>query len=109
MSGLQFPKPSRGDGLRAKHTRVLRAKRTLTELYRKVYARDGYRCVACRRAVQPNTMDELQRAHPHHIVPRSLAVKAVKHTSRNVVTLCPFAMPTSLSTASGLSAMRTSG
>ena len=90
MSGLAFQKPSRGDALRAKRTRKNAAASALSALYRCVYQRDGYRCVACRKPVVVGALEEWKRTHPHHIIPRSLASKAVKHTSQNVCTVCPF-------------------
>jgi len=90
MSALPLGKPSRGQALRAKHAAKLAEARELAALYRYVYRRDQYRCVACTRRVVVGSPNELTRAHPHHIRPRSLADKAVKHTTANVCTVCPF-------------------
>lgn len=90
MTRLALPKPSKGAMLRAKYARKLQVGRELAALYRTVYRRDGYRCVACPRPVVVGAVDELKRAHPHHIRPRSLASKAEKHTTANVCTVCPF-------------------
>jgi 5-methylcytosine-specific restriction endonuclease McrA len=84
-SNFKVPKGAR---LRTDKAAAAKALRTLSALYRTVYQRDGYRCVACRAPVDPASLDPLKRAHPHHIVPRSLAGKAVKHTTANVTTLC---------------------
>jgi 5-methylcytosine-specific restriction endonuclease McrA len=83
------PKPSKA--ARLKLTAILEraARGRLTKLYAYVYKRDGYRCVACRRVVVPNAVDELKRAHPHHIVPRARASKALVHTKENICSLCP--------------------
>lgn len=86
--GLLYPKPSRGARLRMKKAANEKHSRELTALYRAVYLRDGYRCVACHRVVIPNALEELRRAHPHHIVFRSQATKAEKHTTKNVCTVC---------------------
>ena len=83
-----FPKPSKGARLRTKKATAAKASRELSDLYRKVYLRDGYRCVVCVRVVIPGAVDELRRAHPHHIVFRSQATKAEKHTTKNVCTVC---------------------
>lgn len=84
------PKPKKGVRLRKQQADDVKASRTLSELYRAVYKRDHYQCVVCRRHVTPGAVEELERAHPHHIVFRSQAGKAEKHTLENVVTLCPF-------------------
>jgi len=84
-----FPKPSRGAALRAKHAAKLAVARALAALYRFVYKRDGYRCVACGRHVVVGSPDELKRAHPHHIVRRSNPSPET-HTTGNVCCLCPF-------------------
>lgn len=84
------PKPSRGQALRAKHAAKIAEARELAALYRSVYKRDQYRCVVCHRHVVVGAVDELKRAHPHHIRPRSVADKAEKHTSANVCTVCPW-------------------
>ena len=81
-------KPSKAARRRLK-TIVARAERgQLQKLYAYVYHRDQYRCVACRHKVEPGSPDELKRAHPHHIVPRSLADKATRHTKENIATVC---------------------
>lgn len=84
-----FWKTSKGDRLRAERTARTKAKTALTALYRKVYRRDHYRCVACGKPVVVGSTDELKRAHPHHVRPRSLVAKALKHTSANICCLCP--------------------
>ena len=89
MSPLPNFKPSRGQALRAKHAAKLEEARQLAALYRAVYKRDGYRCVVCHRHVVVGSPEELKRAHPHHITPRSLAKRLVL-TLSNVVTVCPF-------------------
>jgi HNH endonuclease len=83
-------KPAKGERLRMKKATFDRAKTALSALYATVYRRDGYKCVACKRAVTVGSPEELKRAHPHHIIPRSLAKKAIKHTTANVCTVCPF-------------------
>lgn len=85
-----LPKPRKGDMLRAKYSKKLDEGRALARLYRFVYKRDGYRCVACSRHVVVGAVDELKRAHPHHIIRRSQAAKAIKHTSANICCVCPF-------------------
>lgn len=91
MSGRPFWKPSRRAALRAKHAPKLAAARERTALYRAVYKRDQYRCVVCKRPVVVGAVDELKRAHPHHIKPRSLYPKDPElHTTANVCTICPF-------------------
>lgn len=83
------PKPSRGVRLRTKKAANVKASRELTALYREVYQRDHYRCVACKAHVEVNGLNELTRAHPHHIIRRSHASKDIKHTTGNICTLCP--------------------
>lgn len=89
MSPLPLTKPSRGQALRAKHAAKIAEARELAALYRSVYKRDGYRCVVCHRHVVVGSPDELKRAHPHHIVPRSKPSPET-HTTANVCTICPF-------------------
>ena len=84
-----FQKPPKGERLRSAAAVVDVTRRTLTVLYRKVYKRDNYTCVACGRHVEPDAISAFNRAHPHHIVPRSLASKAIKNTKENVCTVCP--------------------
>lgn len=88
--GVPCPKPSRSDSLRAEYAEKNKDARELGDLYRKVYRRDNYTCVACGRQVVVGSLDKFKRAHPHHIIPRSLADKAIKHTSQNICTVCPF-------------------
>lgn len=85
---ISLTKPAKGTRLRAKSKARGKAKADLSALYGQVYARDGYRCRACGKHVTRNAVDELERAHPHHIVFRSRAGKADKHTTANVCTLC---------------------
>lgn len=85
-----FFKPSKGAALRAKHAAKLAEARALADLYRAVYKRDGYRCVACRRHVVVGSPDELKRAHPHHIVFRSQVPARQQLTTAAICTLCPF-------------------
>jgi 5-methylcytosine-specific restriction endonuclease McrA len=84
-----LPKPSKGAALRAKHAAKIAEARALAALYRAVYKRDGYRCVACRRPVVVGSPDPFKRAHPHHIIRRSNPSPDT-HTSANVTTLCVF-------------------
>lgn len=84
------PKPLRGDLLRAKHRAKHQDAYELSALYRQVYRRDNYACVACRRTVVVGSMDPFKKAHPHHIVFRSRADKAAVNTTHNVCTVCPF-------------------
>lgn len=85
MTGLAFPKPSKAARLRGELTAKMKQARALTALYKAVYARDHYRCVVCRAHVEPNGLNELTRAHPHHIIFRS---HGGNHTSGNVCTVC---------------------
>ena len=82
------PKIQKSVRLRTKQTAKAKQAKDLSALYRQVYQRDGYRCVACSRHVDPGALNELLRAHPHHVIFRSQATKAEKHTSANVTTLC---------------------
>jgi HNH endonuclease len=84
-------KPRKGERLRMAKATLDKASRALTTLYAKVYKRDGYQCVVCRRPVVVGSPNELKRAHPHHIVFRSSTKlpKTEKHTTANVCTLCP--------------------
>lgn len=91
MSGLPLTKPSRGQALRAKYAAKIAEARELAALYRQVYKRDQYQCVVCHRHVVVGSPEELKRAHPHHIRPRSLNPKSPDlHTSQNVCCLCAF-------------------
>lgn len=88
MSGAS-PKPSRGQALREKHAAKLKEAKELAALYRQVYKRDQYRCVACHRSVVVGAIDDFKRAHPHHVKPRSLHPNSPQlHTTENVTTLC---------------------
>jgi 5-methylcytosine-specific restriction endonuclease McrA len=82
-------KTPKGARLRMAKATAAKAVRSLSALYRTVYQRDGYRCVVCRAPVDPASLEPLKRAHPHHIVPRSLAGTAIKHTTANLCTVCP--------------------
>lgn len=88
--GTTHFKTPQGDRVRAKQTAKGKAAKALSVLYAVVYKRDKYQCVACGKPVVVGSPDELKRAHPHHIIPRSLAAKAIKHTTMNVCTVCPF-------------------
>lgn len=83
---IGFPKPSKAARLRDTKTDKVRAARALTALYKIVYARDHYRCVACHAHVEPNGLNALTRAHPHHVIFRSQGGLDV---TGNVCTLCP--------------------
>lgn len=83
-----FPKPSRADRLRTKQADQTKAKRALSALYLDVYIRDGYRCRACQKSVSLGGLNELTRAHPHHIVFRSQDKTRVADKT-NICTLCP--------------------
>lgn len=87
MAGLMFPKPSKGARLRTEQTAKNAEAHQLSALYRKVYKRDDYCCVACGTWVVVGALNELKRAHPHHIVFRSQN-KALVAVSGNVTTLC---------------------
>lgn len=69
-----------------------RAKRT-TEIAQEndfknaVWARDGWKCRHCGRAVKRGAVDMLQRGEVHHIEPRSRA-KGKRYDVRNGVVLC---------------------
>jgi 5-methylcytosine-specific restriction endonuclease McrA len=89
MTGAPFFKPRHGDRLRAKYAAKIAEARALADLYKAVYKRDGYRCVACKRHVVVGSVDELKRAHPHHIVRRS-DPSPDTHTTGNVCCLCAF-------------------
>lgn len=68
-----FAKPtSRAE---AKADRRNAAKRNQRMVYAIVTARDGRKCRACKRSVDPNATDMLRRAHHHHVVFRSAGGK----------------------------------
>ena len=87
MPHKTFWKESKGARLRTKQQAKEKDAREMAALYRLVYARDKYRCVACGKRVVVGSLNELERAHPHHIVFRSQS-KALVKASTNVATVC---------------------
>jgi 5-methylcytosine-specific restriction endonuclease McrA len=71
----------------SKAERVAREKAEERECYRLVDLRDEHQCRVCGRRV--GGIGQLHKTVHHHLVYRSKADREMKHTTRNVLTICP--------------------
>lgn len=82
--GLAIPKPE--PRWKSKDRKVKDEAKTIKEIYALVDKRDQHCCRICRKRV--GGVGLLYAVHHHHLVSRSVAPKAIKHTTANVCSLC---------------------
>lgn len=83
--GLAIPKPE--PRWKTKQRKASAELKLIKEVYAQVDKRDGHCCRICFKRV--GGIGVLYAAHHHHLISRSIASRDEKHTTKNIVTLCP--------------------
>lgn len=82
--GLALPKPE--PRWKSKQRKVTAERAEIRDVYLLVDKRDNHCCRICFKRV--GGIGLLYAAHHHHLVSRSIATQAEKHTTANICTLC---------------------